>query len=89
MAVQFRPAPLCNQIMTKKHWNKLKSDLTIEAEKRNRNKLKKQRKPVDLDEMERLETEDWIGDIERREYEKSEKYLKGKELAEKYKNGDA
>ena len=73
--------------MPKRHWNKLKNDLTIEAERRHRSKLKKQRKPVDLDEMERLETEDWIGDLRKKEYERSEAYQKGKDLAEKYKSG--
>lgn len=72
--------------MPKRPWNKLKHDHTIEAEKRYRSWLKKHRAPVDLDEMERLETEDWVNDIKRREYEKSEAYQKGKELAEKFKN---
>lgn len=73
--------------MPKRRWNKLKNDLTIETERRHRSKLKKQRKPVDLDEMERIETEDWIGDLRKKEYEKSEEYKKGKDLAEKYKSG--
>jgi hypothetical protein len=34
--------------------------------------------------MEALETADWVGDIKRREYKKSDKYLQGKELAERY-----
>jgi len=43
----------------------------------------KRRKPT-LDEMEAIETADWVGDIKRREYKKSDKYRQGKELAEKY-----
>jgi hypothetical protein len=45
---------------------------------------KQKRRPPTLDEMEALETADWVGDIKRREYKKSDKYLQGKELAERY-----
>jgi len=41
-------------------------------------------KRLSLDELERLETEDWIGDIRRREWKKSQKYQEGLKLLERY-----
>lgn len=38
----------------------------------------------DLDELEAVETADWVADCERREYRKSEAYLQRKKLAERF-----
>lgn len=51
---------------------------------------KKNKKPkIDLDEMERLETEDWANDVRRREYRKSPKWKIGFELLRKFKKKTA
>ena len=48
-------------------------------------KKKKKNTKANLDELERLECEDWAEDKRRREWKKSEDYQKREKLAEKFK----